>query len=201
MSESLDQAAPDTGNLFGVIDIDNVFGLNLSVPEHAKHVIKPWDERESTEKYAESGVDDQLIIHVPFTQNVRIRSVMLKMARGEVCPHRLRIYANYPTGIDFDDAETTIPQHDMSLLESETGVTEYPLRVAAFVNVNSLTLFFSESPSTTLSRLYYIGFRGEARTPQKDTSTTLQLGAANAADASIIDRLAEKSAGRQSTIR
>lgn len=60
MAESLDQLAPDTGNLYGAIDHDHVFGLNLSVPEHAKLVIKPWDQRESVEHYAESNVDDQV---------------------------------------------------------------------------------------------------------------------------------------------
>jgi len=34
--------------------------LNLTVPEDAKETIKPWDERESTEKFAESNVDDQV---------------------------------------------------------------------------------------------------------------------------------------------
>jgi hypothetical protein len=37
-----------------------VHGLNLTVPENAKETIKPWDERESTEKFAESNVDDQV---------------------------------------------------------------------------------------------------------------------------------------------
>jgi hypothetical protein len=47
-------------NLFGVVDRDKVHGLNLSIPEHAKEVIKPWDERDSTEKYCETGVDDEV---------------------------------------------------------------------------------------------------------------------------------------------
>jgi len=34
--------------------------LNLTVPEDAKETIKPWDERESTEKFADSNVDDQV---------------------------------------------------------------------------------------------------------------------------------------------
>jgi hypothetical protein len=34
--------------------------LNLIVPEDAKAVIKPWDEREDTAKYADSNVDDQV---------------------------------------------------------------------------------------------------------------------------------------------
>jgi hypothetical protein len=64
------------------------------------------------------------------------------IARGDLCPHRLRIYANYPAGIDFSDAEDTTPHHDMALLENEDSATEYPLRVSAFTSVNSLTLFF-----------------------------------------------------------
>jgi hypothetical protein len=46
----------------------SVHGLNLTVPEDAKETIKPWDERESTEKFAESNVDDQ----------VRYNQLMLK---------------------------------------------------------------------------------------------------------------------------
>lgn len=71
--------------------------MNLTVPEDAKAVIKPWDEREDTTKYADSNVDDQVsdsgtcivcsyaerngqvVIHIPFTQNVRLRSISLKL--------------------------------------------------------------------------------------------------------------------------
>ena len=40
----------------------SVHGLNLTVPEDAQALIKPWDEREDTERFAESGVDDQVSI-------------------------------------------------------------------------------------------------------------------------------------------
>lgn len=39
-----------------------VHGLNLSVPEDARSIIKPWDQREDDDRYAESGVDDQVWI-------------------------------------------------------------------------------------------------------------------------------------------
>ena len=38
----------------------SVHGLNLAVPEDAKAIIKPWDERDDTSKFADSGVDDQV---------------------------------------------------------------------------------------------------------------------------------------------
>jgi hypothetical protein len=62
--------------------------------------------------------------------------------RGDVMPRHMRIYANHPHIVDFADAESTKPQLNISLLEGETGVTEYPLRVAAFASINSLSLFF-----------------------------------------------------------
>lgn len=67
--------------------------------------------------------------------------------RGELAPRHLRIFANHSTIIDFSDAETTKPQLNISLLEGETGVVEYPLRVAAFASVHSLSLFFVSHPS------------------------------------------------------
>lgn len=41
-------------------NVVSVHGLNLAVPEDAKELIKEWAERESTERYADSGVDDQV---------------------------------------------------------------------------------------------------------------------------------------------
>jgi hypothetical protein len=61
-----------SNNLFAVIDRDKVHGLNLSVPEDAKEVIKPWDERDSVERYCETGVDDEVSHKVHFVCQLRI---------------------------------------------------------------------------------------------------------------------------------
>ncbi|KAJ7485286.1 galactose-binding domain-like protein [Mycena latifolia] len=191
----------DIANLYGFIDRDNVHGLNLAVPEDAKAIIKPWDERDSTLRYADSGVDDQIILHIPFTQNVRLKSILLKLGRGEVTPRHLRIYANHPTIVDFADAETTTPQLNISLLEGETGVIEYPFRVAAFANITSLSLFFSESLGGDVSRIYYVGFKGDAKSQHREGSSKLEVPAANAADAPLVDRVSERAGGQQTTAR
>ncbi|CAE7208118.1 unnamed protein product [Rhizoctonia solani] len=187
-----------SNNLFGVIDREKVHGLNLSVPEDAKAVIKPWDERENLEKYCETGVDDELILHVPFSRNVRIKSIIIKTARGDAQPRRLRIYANHPAGLDFAEAESTRPQQDFALLEGG-GIVEYPVKAATFANVIALTLFLTDTPGGEINRIYFVGFKGDARDVQKDVSEHLDIRAANAADAPI-DRLAEKAAGAQNLI-
>ncbi|KAI0252500.1 galactose-binding domain-like protein [Lactifluus subvellereus] len=188
-------------NLYGVIDRDNVHGLNLTVPEDAKEIIKPWDERESTEKFADSNVDDQLIIHVPFAQNVRIKSVLLKLGRGDTTPRRLRVYTNHANIVDFSEVDDVQPSLNISLLEGETGVTEYPLRIAAFSSINSLSLFFSDSVGEESTRIYYIGFKGETGILRKEGSNKLEIPAANAADASLTDRLQEKGTAEQPTAK
>ena len=52
-----------------------------------------------------------------------------------------------------------------------------------------------------ISRLYYIGFKGETRQMRKDVTQKLETPAANAADSSLIDRVRERAAGQQSTAR
>lgn len=37
-----------------------MYGLNTTIPESVKDVIKPWDEREDETRYVESNVDDQV---------------------------------------------------------------------------------------------------------------------------------------------
>jgi PITH domain len=88
------------------------------------------------------------VLGLSFSNSVRVRGSpwsfldLFHLGRGEATPLRLRIYANHPSIIDFSDAESTRPQLDINLLDGQIEVTEYPLRVAAFTNINSLSLFF-----------------------------------------------------------
>ena len=78
-----------------------------------------------------------------------MNSVMC-LGRGELTPRHLRIYANRPNIVDFAEAESLMPQLDISLLEGQTTVTEYPLRAASFANVHSLSLHFVSLPSACI---------------------------------------------------
>lgn len=139
---------------------------------------------------------------------------------------RIRAYVNRPNGIDFADVEASSspsstvpmggagrgsgvgpvssgkPQADFLLQEETNGVTEYPVSISRFQNVNSVTLVVvsrssqgrafsiflthtrlqSDAPSQSLSRLYYLGFRGTSLNMKKEEEPDFQVGAANSAD-------------------
>ncbi|EAU89346.2 hypothetical protein CC1G_03611 [Coprinopsis cinerea okayama7 len=183
-------------NLYGAIDRQNVHGLNLTTPEDAKAIIKPWAEREDDTIWAESNVDDQLIIHIPFMENVRLRSVLLKLGRGESTPRHLRVFANHSTIVDFAAAEATKPHLNISLQEGETSVVEYPLRAAAFSSVHSLSLFFNEAVGEEVSRIYYIGFKGDMRSVKREVASELEVPAPHTADAPLSQKAENRAAHR-----
>lgn len=51
------------------------------------------------------------------------------------------------------------------------------------------------------SRVYYVGFKGDARTVRKEGTNKLEIPAANAADAPLVDRLKQNAGGQQTTAR
>ncbi|KAH7061746.1 galactose-binding domain-like protein [Auriculariales sp. MPI-PUGE-AT-0066] len=190
----------DATNIYNLVDKANVHGLNLTVPEHARDVIKPWDQRDETTKFAESNVDDQLILHIPFIENVRVRAILLKLGRGEVTPRRLRIFINSPSSSDFGDLEDIKPHLDIALQDGETGIIEYPLRAPSFTNTNSVTLFFSDSSEGDQSRVFYVGFKGVTNAAKKEEANEIETPAANSADA-LLDAVREKRANKQDRIQ
>ena len=50
----------ESQNLISISIEPSVHGLNVTVPEDAKAVIKPWDEREDNSRFVDSNVDDQV---------------------------------------------------------------------------------------------------------------------------------------------
>ncbi|PWN44770.1 DUF1000-domain-containing protein [Ceraceosorus guamensis] len=211
-------SSDDTKSLFPQIHLDQVWGLNIEPPESAKKCVKPWHEREDTERFTESGVDDQFIITIPFTCPVRVKSILLNPGRGDFAPRRIRAYVNRPDGVDFEEVQNSSaatapdapareraalgpvgsgkPQADFALREGETGVSEYPVSAARFSNVNSISFVLSDSTAGDISRLFYLGLRGTALEMKQDQGNHFDVPAANAADRPV-DGVRERAAGAQ----
>uniref|UniRef100_A0A914C7D6 PITH domain-containing protein n=1 Tax=Acrobeloides nanus TaxID=290746 RepID=A0A914C7D6_9BILA len=83
-----------------------------------------------------SDCDEQLIINLPFKQQVKVHSVYLK-GPAEHAPRIVKVFANIPNTLDFDKAQSTEPIQTLDFSESEI----LPLRFVKFQNVTNLQLF------------------------------------------------------------
>ncbi|WOO78509.1 PITH domain-containing protein [Vanrija pseudolonga] len=159
------EAGP-SDSLYGVIDTEHVVALNAAGGgEQGRVVIKDWASREDETKWLESELDDSLILQIPFTASVALRSITLKAGHGGFCPSHMRVFANAP-GLDFADAESKQPTQEFEVVQVREGA-EYQVKAAKFASLTSLALHFphneSEGDDEETTRVYYVGLRGSHR--------------------------------------
>jgi len=167
--------------LLSRIDLDNVDALNAENEQQAKDVVgKPWDNRFDEDKYLMSDADQQLIVRIPFTGQVKLRSVIVKGARGESCPTKMKVFANIPC-VDFDSAESEKPTQVINLIDSKDAV-EYTVPAARYPAVTNLALYFSENAGGEQTQIFYIGFKGEFSRRSDKPGVIVYESQANPAD-------------------
>lgn len=129
----------------------------LNAVEEAK-ILKPWDQRMDETVFVESDADDQLIVRVPFTGSVKLRSVLIKSGPGDQTPSKVALFPNQEL-LDFDDVANSQPVQEFVVVQNRE-VGEYAVKPAKFSNVSSITLFFPSSQGADTTQIYYIGFLG-----------------------------------------
>ena len=78
--------------------------LNEEVANSGKTVFKEYDDRFDKTKYAASDCDGELLFIVPFTSQVKVRSIGV-IAKGETkFPTKMRLYVNNEN-VDFSLVE------------------------------------------------------------------------------------------------
>ncbi|KAK7047999.1 PITH domain-containing protein [Favolaschia claudopus] len=165
-------------NLFSQIDIDNVVALNAT--GRGSTVIKPWHQRLDEEKSIESDADDQMIIRVPFTGSVKLRSLLLKAGPADQTPLKVVLFSNEES-LDFQDiADKASTQEFIVAQGREVG--EYALRTAKFSNVSSISMFFPQSQGADTTQIYYLGFLGTWTERKMSAPITVYEAQANLAD-------------------
>ncbi|KXN84565.1 PITH domain-containing protein P35G2.02 [Leucoagaricus sp. SymC.cos] len=178
----------DTGDLgpqdslYIHIDRPNVVALNAVQKGHV--VIKPWDKRLDEGEALESDADDQMIIRVPFTGSVRLRSVLLKTGPGDKTPRKVKLFAN-EENMDFDDTGDRAPTQEFDVAPGRE-VGEYAVKTVKFSNVSSLTLYFPEGQGADTIQIYYLGFLGHWTERKNNPVITVYEAQANPADHSRI---------------
>ena len=63
--------------------------------------------------------------------------------------------------MSFSDLEGAKPDQEMQLKQDDEAKIDYPLVVNKFANVHHLTLHFPSNFGSDVTRIYYIGLRGQ----------------------------------------
>ncbi|CAL1373400.1 unnamed protein product [Linum trigynum] len=161
-------------SLYKHIDLAKVSALNEAVPGSVKSVFKAWEHRLnfSGELLQSNDGDSELLVYVPFTSDVKIKSISIVGGPERTSPSRMRAFINRE-GMDFSDAQDMQAVQEWELVENLQGVLEYQTRYAKFQGVSSITLHFPDNLGGDTTQIHYIGFKGEATKLKRDTVATI----------------------------
>ncbi|KAK7948944.1 uncharacterized protein PG986_009830 [Apiospora aurea] len=150
-------------SLYQHINFDAVQTLNEEEPGSGQAVLKKtWAERLEPAPEVASDADEQVIVQVPFTGQVKLHSVLLRTSQSDSAPRTLKLFINRDD-VDFDAASELQPTQTLELSQT-SDVQELPVKRALFGKVTRLTLFFEDNfgdGDEEVTRFSYLGFKGE----------------------------------------
>ncbi|GAU19634.1 hypothetical protein TSUD_383290 [Trifolium subterraneum] len=161
-------------SLYKHIDLDKVSALNEATTGSVKSVFKAWEHRLNTSgEHLESNEGDpELIVFIPFTSDVKIKSISIVGGADGTSPSKMRAFINRD-GIDFSDAQSMQAVQEWDLAENMQGVLEYQTRYSKFQSVGNITLHFPDNFGGDTTKIHYIGLKGEATQLKRDVVATI----------------------------
>ena len=172
-------------HLYTQIDFAAIRTLNESQPGSGRSITqKTWENRLDDAPELASDADEQLILHIPFTGQVRLHSIHLRTSNSSSAPKTLRIHANNPD-LDFSsDPSSAKPTQTFELAQT-SEVQDLNVKRALFGSVQALALFFEDNWSAgeeDVTRLSYVGFKGDWMRLNREPVEVLYESAARPSD-------------------
>ena len=126
---------PEGQSLLPFVDLDKVRCLNERAPGSGRKCLKPferkYDDRVSECLFSEEG-DAELLLHIPFTVAVKLKSFCVIGGGNGEAPADVRFFVNRDD-IDFALAAQLPPTQVFELAEDNSGVIDYPGRLGGCV--------------------------------------------------------------------
>ncbi|KAH9799873.1 PITH domain-containing protein [Citrus sinensis] len=116
--------------------------------------------------------DPELLVYIPFTTDVKIKSISIVGGADGTSPSKMRVFINRE-GIDFSDAQDMQAIQEWDLVENLQGVLEYQTRYSKFQSVANITLHFPDNFGGDTTQIHYIGLKGEATQLKRDVVATI----------------------------
>ncbi|PSN61748.1 DUF1000-domain-containing protein [Corynespora cassiicola Philippines] len=180
-----DDITPALQNLlYEQIDFSKLQTLNEDDSNSGRAICqKTWAQRMNNEPELKSSADEQLLMIVPFTGQVRLHSILIRTSPTPSCPKTLKVFVNQDT-MDFETASEKEPTQVLSVSQT-SDVQEIPVKRAYFNTTRSLALFFEDNWSggdEDETRISYLGFKGDFMKLNKEPVSVLYEASANPAD-------------------
>lgn len=177
---------PDRGfefTLYQHIDTENVVCLNEKIPDSCQKLFKPWDKRYDVSEYTESDADQQLLFLIPFTGNVKLKSISIMGGPDDRSPAHFKVFVNQDT-LDFDAAERGKPTQEWDMVRDapKGELVEYQTKIALFNNVRKLGVFITDNFGADTTVVHYIGLKGEFTPVNRNPIITTYEAAARPSD-------------------
>lgn len=170
--------------IYEQIDFDAVNTLNEADSRSGQKVLqKTWTDRLKPLPELVSDADEQLLMHIPFTAQIRLHSILLRTSTSDAAPMNVKVYVNRE-GLDFSTASDLQPTQTLELAQSN-DVQEVPVKRALFNTVRSLDLFFEDNwgqGAEDETRVSYLGFKGEWLKTSREAVNVIYEAAANPKD-------------------
>lgn len=170
--------------LYEQLDFSKLNTLNEDESNSGRAICqKTWAQRLDPQPELRSSADEQLLMIIPFTGQVRLHSILIRASPSPSCPKTLKVFVNADS-MDFETAAEKDPTQELSVSQT-AEVQEIPVKRAYFNTTRSLALFFEdnwsggEEDETVIS---YLAFKGDFMKLNKEPVSVLYEAAANPSD-------------------
>lgn len=118
-----------------------------------------------------------------FTGQIKLHSILIRTSPSSSAPQTLKVYINRDD-LDFSTASDLTPTQEFSLSQT-SEVQDIAVKRALFGKVQSLTLFVENNYGDDVSRISYLGFKGDWMQLGRAPTNILYEAAANPNDHKI----------------
>ena len=148
-------------DLTGSVSTNEVFALNEKNHLSCQKLFRIKEEMLDRTKFCDSNDGDpDLIIYIPFSAQVNLRSMTIIGGEDGMSPAKIKIFVNRnESEIDFDLKDAN-PQQEQLCVENPDGKLPYFFKANKFHSVWSITLVVMFNHGAENTRIYYIGFEG-----------------------------------------
>ena len=145
-------------SLYNSIDKDRIECYNYNNNFPISNCIKPYADRHNN-LYLESDCDEQLIIRIPFSNEVKINSMSIN-GNYNYSPSVVKLYKT-PNVLTFDDIDDIKEDQKLEINNDPLYDLTYPLKIMKFSNVNEIVIYIPENYGELVTQINYINFYGE----------------------------------------